>query len=172
MRTVFVLVLFTISGLVLCLSCDNPSNGSFDPLTGSQKLTVYESGGYTYKYLTTRGTATILSVLDADTSVCGSYCPNDPVTVRMLFNPYNREDRSRYLQPGFCDSTLVYVMPWWHPSRAWVEEEGLSPGSKRACVRSEVWTNNPLIDYVAIVEFTLQDVDYEKGIDYCGHDTL
>ena len=107
------------------------------------------------EYDDTPGTATIVSVQDADPA--GNNCANDPVEVIFDFTPDDA---------GAADLAAT----GWHltisagenPPRAWVEDEGLTEGSEHSAIRRDITqgTCTPIL-----YEFT--EVDYDAGVAAC-----
>ena len=107
------------------------------------------------EYADTPGTATIVSVEDADPDDLN--CSNDPVVVVFDFEP---DDPA---SPDLAATGVqLTISEGVNPPREWVDSEGLTVGSQHPCTRRDIITGTctPLL-------FEFPEVDYEAGIELC-----
>ena len=112
-------------------------------------------------YVDFPGTCTITFVGPPEADA--SNCSNNPVQVRFDFIPADPGAREDYRFPNMADERqLLTVAGGANPPRAWVEAEGLTEGTRHACVRREITrgTCTPVL-----FEFT--EVDTEAAAGQC-----
>ena len=112
-------------------------------------------------YVDIPGECTIMAVMEPSADAMN--CSNDPVEVRFDFIPDDLDAREDYRFPNMADERqLLTVAGGANPPRTWVEDEGLTEGSRHACVRREITrgTCTPVL-----FEFT--GVDTEAAADQC-----
>ena len=107
------------------------------------------------EYTDTPGVATIVSVESAGPHALN--CSNDPVEVIFDYQPDDPKSGE-----SAVTGLLLTISEGVNPSRAWVESEGLTVGSKHACTRRDIasGTCSPLL-------FDFTEVDYAAGIELC-----
>ena len=107
------------------------------------------------EYTDTPGTATIVSVSDAEPDA--NNCANDPVVVVFDFAPADPGDEA-----GAATGWHLTIAGGANPPRAWVQAEGLIEGTQHACVRSDIVTGT-----CSPVVYEFSNADYEAGIAAC-----
>ncbi len=117
-------------------------------------------------YVDTPGQAKILRVEDAPPGECS--CPNDPVAVYYEFIPDvpEAEPPRWYDEFDHEDGWRLRIGAGMHPPRAWVLQEGLTPGSFHRCIRRHIATTSRLMMPNPIV-FKFPDLDWDAAFDLC-----